>query len=210
MVWTIVVGAGSGNRFGSLKQYERLGAQRVIDAAVAAARRATSGVVLVVPEADATREQGIAGGPTRSASVRAGLAVVPRGVGIICVHDAARPLASAALFTAVVDAVRAGADGAVPAMEVFDTIKVIDRDRVVVGTLDRGSLIAAQTPQAFRADVLRKAHATREEGSDDAVLVERIGGRVVTVPGEPWNRKITEREDLDWARRWISGVRSGQ
>jgi 2-C-methyl-D-erythritol 4-phosphate cytidylyltransferase len=205
IVWTIVVGAGRGKRFGGLKQYERLGGQRVIDAAVAAAHRATAGVVKVVPPADATREQGIAGGPTRSASVRAGLAVVPRGVGIICVHDASRPLASARLFDAVVSAVCDGADAAVPAVPVADTIKLIDRDGLVVGTLERSNVVAVQTPQAFRAEVLIKAHATREEGSDDAQLVERLHLRVMTVPGEPWNRKITKPEDLEWARRWIRG-----
>jgi 2-C-methyl-D-erythritol 4-phosphate cytidylyltransferase len=109
------------------------------------------------------------------------------------------------LFAAVIDAVRAGADGAVPAVTVADTIKEVDADGVVVATPDRARLVAVQTPQAFRADVLRRAHAGGAEGTDDAALVEAAGGRVVTVPGDPANRKITEPADLDWARQRVRG-----
>jgi 2-C-methyl-D-erythritol 4-phosphate cytidylyltransferase len=204
VIWTVVVGGGEGARFGAPKQYEALGDGRVIDLAVAVARAASDGVVVVVPAADAARERGVAGGPTRSASVRAGLAAVPPEATIVCVHDAARPLASEALFAATVAAVHAGADAAVPAVAVADTIKVIDAAGAVVATPDRSSLVAVQTPQAFRADVLRRAHASDAEGTDDAALVERAGGRVVTVAGEPWNRKITGPDDLEWARRWLA------
>ena len=122
----------------------------------------------------------------------------------MCVHDAARPLATTALFAAVVDAVRAGADGAVPAIPVTDTIKVVDASGGVIETPDRATLVAVQTPQAFRAAMLRAAHAEGGEGTDDAALVERLGGRVVVVPGETWNRKITEPDDLAWARGWLA------
>jgi 2-C-methyl-D-erythritol 4-phosphate cytidylyltransferase len=142
----------------------------------------------------------VAGGSTRSESVRAGLAAVPTSATVICVHDAARPLASAALYEAVIDAVLAGADAAVPGVAVSDTIKVVAGGAVVVETLDRGSLVAVQTPQAFRATSLRAAHANAGEGTDDAALVERAGGRVVVVPGEPNNLKITVPDDLDRAR----------
>jgi 2-C-methyl-D-erythritol 4-phosphate cytidylyltransferase len=204
VAWTVVVGGGGGSRFGARKQYERLGDARVIDLATAAAAEVSDGVVVVVPPEDAVREHAVAGGTTRSESVRRGLAAIPSDATIICVHDAVRPLASAALFTAVIDAVRAGADGAVPALPVTDTIKVLSPAGDVVETPDRASLVAVQTPQAFRADVLRRAHAAAEETTDDAALVERLGGRVVTVPGEPWNRKITERDDLAWARQWLA------
>jgi 2-C-methyl-D-erythritol 4-phosphate cytidylyltransferase len=123
---------------------------------------------------------------------------------VIVVHDAARPFADTALFAAVVAAVRAGADGAVPAITVADTIKQVDGDGVVVATPDRDALVAVQTPQAFRADVLRRAHAGGAEGTDDAALVEAIGGRVVTVPGDPVNRKLTLPEDLEWARQRVA------
>ncbi|MEP4651905.1 MAG: 2-C-methyl-D-erythritol 4-phosphate cytidylyltransferase, partial [Ilumatobacter sp.] len=97
-VWTIVVAGGSGRRFGRPKQYESLGDRRVLDASFSVAESCSSGVVLVVPAADVAREGGVAGGATRSESVRAGLAEVPADVDIVCVHDAARPLASAALY----------------------------------------------------------------------------------------------------------------
>jgi 2-C-methyl-D-erythritol 4-phosphate cytidylyltransferase len=140
-------------------------------------------------------EGGITGGQTRSESVRAGLAAVPADVEIVVVHDAARPLASAALFAAVIDAVRAGADAAVAVMPVTDTVKRVDGTRVVQ-TLDRSELVAVQTPQAFKAEILRKAHAAGDNATDDAALVEAVGGTVVVVPGEATNIKITTPDDL--------------
>lgn len=198
----MVVAGGGGQRFGGPKQYAPLGpGGRVLDVAVATARRASDGVVVVVPPSDADNEGGaVAGGATRSESVRAGLAAVPVQAGIICVHDAARPLATKELFDAVVAAVRAGADGAVPAVPVADTIKVVDEAGRVVATPERARLVAVQTPQAFRAAVLRRAHETRAEGTDDAALVEALGASVVTVPGEADNVKITDRGDLERAR----------
>ncbi len=158
-VWTIVVGGGSGSRFGRPKQYEMLGEERVIDRSRRVAASACDGVVLVVPADDAEREQGVAGGSTRSASVRAGLAEVPADADVICVHDAARPFASAALYERVVAAVADGADGAVPGVPVADTIKVVDGDRVIVDTPDRSRLVAVQTPQAFRPAILATARS---------------------------------------------------
>ena len=202
-VWTVVVGAGRGSRFGGLKQYEEIGGSRIIDRSVSMARSAGSQVIVVVPGDDAEREGGVAGGESRAASVRAGLAAVPAEAGIICVHDAARPFATVELFERVIAAVRAGADAAVPGVPVSDTIKVVrtvDGELEVSSTPDRSTLIAVQTPQAFRADVLRAAHAGGAEGTDDASLVEIAGGRVVIVEGEATNRKITTAEDLAWAR----------
>ena len=201
----MVVGGGSGQRFGAAKQYETVGGERMIDRSRRVAGSVCDGVVVVVPEQDAERELAIPGGGTRSASVRAGLAAVPAEADIVCVHDAARPLAGAALFARVIDAVRQGADGAVPAVPVTDTIKVVDVDRNVVSTPDRATLVAVQTPQAFRADVLRAAHASASDATDDAALVEANGGRVVTVDGELSNRKITDRADLEWANEFIAG-----
>jgi 2-C-methyl-D-erythritol 4-phosphate cytidylyltransferase len=203
-VWTVVVAGGGGQRFGARKQYERLGSARVLDVAVATAERVSEGVVVVVPPEDAEAEGAVGGGATRSASVRAGLAAVDPAADIICVHDAARPLASAELYAAVIAAVRAGADGAVPAVAVTDTIKVTDETGRVVDTPDRARLVAVQTPQAFRAGVLRRAHAAGGEGTDDAALVEALGATVVTVPGEVTNAKITEPADLDRVRRWYA------
>jgi 2-C-methyl-D-erythritol 4-phosphate cytidylyltransferase len=224
-VWTIVVAGGSGRRFGSMKQFETLDERRVVDVAVEIAQLCSDGVVVVVPKDDVVDEsarsrhfsdanyQVVAGGPTRSASVRQGLAAVPENAEIIVVHDAARPFASQQLFSSVIETVIAGADGAVPGLPVVDTVKVIEVRPVidggpvaphVVNTPDRGTLVAVQTPQAFRALTLREAHDREIEGTDDASLVEAIGGTVIVVPGEITNRKITLTEDLDWARRHIA------
>lgn len=201
-VWTIVVAGGSGQRFGRPKQFEDLGGRRVLDWAVAAAADVSAGVVVVLPAPDVVpgRLHEVAGGTTRSESVRNGLAAVPASASIICVHDAARPFATHELFSSVIEAVAAGADGAVPGVPVADTVKVVSADGVVQHTPDRSTLVAVQTPQAFRASVLRRAHASGADGTDDASLVEALGGRVVVVAGEPRNRKITHPDDLVWAR----------
>lgn len=191
-----------------MKQYERLGGQRVLDWAVAAARAAGDGVVVVVPEDDAAREGAVAGGATRTQSVRNGLAAVPADAAIICVHDGARPFAGADLFARVVAAVAAGADGAIPGVPVTDTVKQVDGAGVVVATPARAGLRAVQTPQAFRAATLRAAHAgatDHADATDDAMLVEAAGGKVVVVDGEAHNRKITDPADLAWARRHLEG-----
>jgi 2-C-methyl-D-erythritol 4-phosphate cytidylyltransferase len=209
-VWTIVVAGGSGTRFGQAKQYERIGEHRLVDLAVGAASRCCHGVVLVVPESDVARERGsaasvVAGGPTRSASVRAGLGAVPSHAQFVLVHDAARPFADDELFGRVLSALRDGAEAAVPAVPVTDTVKRV-ANGVVVETPDRESLVAVQTPQGFRADVLRSAHESGAESTDDAALVEACGGRVVVVAGDARNRKITHPEDLEWARSLAVGA----
>lgn len=207
-VWSIVVGAGSGARFGGMKQYEMLGVTRVIDRSVSTARAVSDGVVVVVPASDVEREGGVAGGASRSESVRNGLAQVPADADIVCVHDAARPFASTDLFEQVIAAIRNGADGAIPAIPVTDTIKIVasDGSGTVESTPDRSTLVAVQTPQAFAAMALRRAHELDEGTStatDDAMLVERAGGVVVVVDGESPNRKITTQDDLEWARREV-------
>lgn len=198
-----MVGGGAGRRFGSLKQYELLDERRVIDHARSVAAAMSEGTIVVVPPSDAEREGGVAGGDTRSDSVRAGLAAVPSDATIICVHDAARPFADEAIYARVVGAVREGADGAVPGVAVADTIKIV-RDGVVLDTPDRSSLVAVQTPQAFRADVLRAAHRADADATDDAGLVERLGGRIAVVEGDADNRKITRPDDLTWARQLLA------
>jgi 2-C-methyl-D-erythritol 4-phosphate cytidylyltransferase len=202
LVWGIVVAAGTGTRFGRPKQFEALGGRRVLDWSVEAARTVCEGVVVVLPVsvgADPAADVSVPGGPTRSASVRAGLAAVPAAAEVVVVHDAARPLAGGELFEAVVAAVVAGADAAVPGVTLPDTIKRV-RDGRVVETLDRSSLVAVQTPQAFRAEALRAAHRSGGEATDDAALVEAAGGKVVVVPGDPGNVKLTRPEDLALAR----------
>jgi 2-C-methyl-D-erythritol 4-phosphate cytidylyltransferase len=195
-VWVIVVAAGSGQRFGGAKQYAPLAGRRVLDWSLDAARSVADGVVLVVP-ADAAADDEpavdaiVAGGATRSDSVRAGLAAVPADAQVVLVHDGARPLASHGLFRSVVDAVLAGADAAVPVVPVVDT--VTDHHGVPV---DRDALRAVQTPQGFRAEALRGVHAGRPDATDDATLVVAGGGRLRPVQGERWNLKVTEPDDL--------------
>ena len=206
-VWAVVVAAGTGVRFGTLKQYEHLGGRRVLDWALERTRAVTDGVVLVVPperagESEPGVDAVVAGSDTRAGSVRAGLAAVPHDAEVVVVHDAARPLASVELFQRVVDRVRAGADGAIPGVPLADTVKVVD-DGTVIETLERARLVAVQTPQAFAAATLRRAHEGDAEGTDDAALVEAIGGRVVVVPGEEANAKITTQHDLVVARSMI-------
>jgi 2-C-methyl-D-erythritol 4-phosphate cytidylyltransferase len=202
-VWAIVVAAGSGARFGAAKQFARLGGVTVLDRAVGAAAECTNGVVVVLaPDAQWSAPAGVdvvAGGATRSDSVRAGLERVPDDAGIVVVHDAARPLASRALFAAVIEAVRAGADAAIPALPVVDTVKRVNGAQVLE-TVPRDDLVVVQTPQAFRADALRKAHAAADISTDDAALVEAAGGTVVIVPGEPRNLKLTVTADLELAQ----------
>ena len=203
-VWTVVVAAGSGTRFGRAKQYERLGDRRVLDWALATARAVSEGVVLVVPPDSAGRREAgvdavVAGGATRSVSVRAGLAAVPGDAEVVVVHDAARPLAPVSLFEAVVAAVRAGADAAIPGVAVASTVKRVADGRVVE-TVDRAGLVEVQTPQAFAAAALRQAHAGDPEATDDATLVEAAGKTVAVVDGDPRNIKLTHRHDLVVAR----------
>ena len=200
-VWAVVVAAGRGDRFGGPKQYEALGGRRVVDWALEAAAARAEGVVLVVPperaaDVEPAATAVVAGAATRSGSVRAGLAAVAASADVVLVHDAARPLAPPELFDAVLAAVADGADGAVPGLPVTDTVKRVAPDGAVLETLDRGSLVSVQTPQAFRAEALRAAHASGGEASDDAALVEAAGGRVVVVPGAVAAAKVTERRDL--------------
>ena len=222
-IWTIVVAGGSGRRFGTMKQYEIIGDRRVLDHAVDVALASCDGVVVVVPTDDVVEEtayqrshsrvQVVAGGPTRTASVRQGLTAVPAEATMILVHDAARPFASVQLYRSVIAAIEAGADGSVPGLPVVDTVKVIEVahsstvDAVVphvVNTPDRATLVAVQTPQAFGADILRRAYIPEIDGTDDSSLVEAIGGTVIVVSGEVNNRKITHPEDLVWAREFFA------
>jgi 2-C-methyl-D-erythritol 4-phosphate cytidylyltransferase len=195
VIWAIVVAAGSGTRYGGAKQVELLAGRSLVEWAVEAARAVSDGVVLVVPpdrlDGDWPQvDRVVAGGATRSDSVRAGLAAVPADTEVIVVHDAARPGARAETFQQVVDALDV-ADAAVPGLPVADTLRHLDGQ-----PLERERIVAVQTPQAFRAAALRGAHAAGGQASDDAGLVEAAGGRVVVVPGTAHAMKVTTRDDL--------------
>jgi len=219
-VWAVVVAAGSGNRFGGAKQFSPLGDRSVLDWVVQATARWCSGVVVVVPAAHTEGAEAwhplrcsdtseisdtssevvvVAGGASRSDSVRCGLRQVPDDAEIILVHDGARPLASDGVFERAIDAVSNGADAAVPVIDVTDSLRWRE------GTaIDRNQLVAVQTPQAFSADVLRAAHAGGSDATDDATLAEAAGATVVSVAGDPRNLKITEAHDLATAEALLA------
>ena len=138
----------------------------------------------------------VAGGATRTQSVRNGVAEVPPDAAVALVHDAARPLVTDDVIARVLGALNEGWDGAIPVLSVADTIKRVEGDRVV-GTIDRSELRAVQTPQAFVADVLRHALARDGDWTDCAAAVEAAGGRVKVVDGDPRLLKVTDASDLE-------------
>jgi 2-C-methyl-D-erythritol 4-phosphate cytidylyltransferase len=202
-IWTVVVAGGSGQRFGADKLAVVLrDDETVLDMSVAKALAHSAGVVVVVPADSvllrlrpANRLTFVPGGHSRAESARNGLASVPVEADTILVHDAARPLADGAIFERVIDAVGAGAAAVVPVIPVVDTIR-----HVGGGVIDRDGLRSVQTPQGFRAQVLRDAHAGGAQATDDASLVEALGHEVVLVDGEVRNLKITRPADIALAR----------
>ncbi len=145
----------------------------------------------------------VAGGATRQASVAAALPLVDDDV--VLVHDAARPLATSALFDAVRAAVVASGTGVVPALRPADTVKRVADDGAVVETLDRGALAAVQTPQGFPAAELRAAYDVAErEHTDDASLFAAAGGAVRVIDGEASAFKITTLWDLRRAEQLLA------
>ncbi len=181
-------------------------------------------VVIVVPPGDEARCRAtviephgfgkvraiVPGGAMRQESVVRGLDVVDRHASIVVVHDAARPLVTADLVQRVVEV--AGTSGAaVAALRVVDTLKRRDEGDGMVTTVNREHLWIAQTPQAFRADLFRRAvaQATAERflGTDDASLVERLGISVSLVEGEPFNFKITRPQDVLLAEALVAAGR---
>jgi 2-C-methyl-D-erythritol 4-phosphate cytidylyltransferase/2-C-methyl-D-erythritol 2,4-cyclodiphosphate synthase len=221
----LVLAAGSGDRLGlrTPKAFVPLGGRPLLAHAVSAALAAEA-IVSVVVAAPAGSEDlahaiveplgahaVVTGGATRQASVRAALAAVPDDADSVVCHDAARALASPALFDAIVDALH-GWDGVVPVVPVADTVKRI-RDGLVLGTEPRGELALAQTPQAFATSALRAAHVRAQERgdevTDDAAALELAGFRVRAIVGEPGNFKITTAEDLGRAEALLAELARG-
>ncbi|WP_147062214.1 2-C-methyl-D-erythritol 4-phosphate cytidylyltransferase [Knoellia locipacati] len=217
-VGVVLVAAGQGTRLRASqpKAFVRVAGTTLLEHAVRRAFEAadTTQIVIVAP-ASHLREAGalvsahpragdvtvVAGGAERTHSVAAGLAALRDDVDVVLVHDAARCLAPASLFDRLVAAVRAGADAVVPGLPVTDTVKQVDADGVVVATPERSSLRAVQTPQAFRRSMLVDAHASGVEATDDAALVERLGGRVLVIEGDELAFKVTTAADLERAGR---------
>jgi len=225
----IVAAGGYGDRLESevpKPEVELLGQPLLMYALTAFQRaRSISGIVLVVPSGLAgtwslKRVRGagitraisvITGGDTRQESVSNALAAIPEREGIVVVHDAARPAVTPEMVDDV-SGIPPTADGVIAAVPVTDTIKWV-QDGVVERTIDRGRLVAVQTPQAFDLETLRKAHRLALEsgftGTDDASLVERIGGRILVRTGDRENIKITYPGDIARAEAIIM-ARSGR
>ncbi|MCB2224351.1 MAG: 2-C-methyl-D-erythritol 4-phosphate cytidylyltransferase [Actinobacteria bacterium] len=189
----VVVAAGSGERFGGPKALVEVGGVPMWRLAADLLESAGAAPVVVVGDVPG----GIPGGRRRRDSVAAGVAALPDDVAWVLVHDAARPLATTALARRVAGRLLEGdVDAVVPVIPVRDTLKRVEGGRVVE-TADRTGLAAVQTPQGFRRAALAAAQAADDrDASDDAALVERHGGVVATVPGDPANLKVTYPEDL--------------
>ena len=220
-VWAVLAAAGRGERLGSdrPKAFARLGSRPLlaeslerlessdwIDRIVIAAPPEWEEPCILVAEEIGAGKVGsvVTGGATRSESVRLGLAEVPEDAAAVLVHDAARPVLPDEVIERVLAPLSDGWDGAVPALPVADTVKRVERDRVVE-TLPRAELVAAQTPQAFVVSALRDALAGDvSAASDCASLVEGRGGRVKVVEGDRRLLKVTDAEDLALIETWLA------
>ncbi len=212
----IVVAAGRGERLGGplakalvpvagrplvVHAVERLGAAGIDRIVVVHPRGA--GDTFAAALADHPQVTFAVGGAERSHSVRAGLDALPDDVGRVAVHDAARGLQPASVITATVAAVTGPVVAAAPALPVTDTLKRVAGEEIVA-TVARDELVSVQTPQVADAALLRAAHATGTDATDDLALVEahlRSGGaegvgRIVHVPGSPLGRKVTYAADV--------------
>jgi 2-C-methyl-D-erythritol 4-phosphate cytidylyltransferase len=215
--WAILAAAGSGERLGSdrpkafvrlgelpllAESLRRLDESEWLDAIVVVAPPGwEEPAILLAEELGAGKVAAVVpGGATRAESVRLGVADVPADALVILVHDAARPILPEDVLERVLAPLAEGWDGVVPALRLADTIKRVRGDEVVE-TLPRDELVAVQTPQAFLADVLRRA-VEGGDASDCAALVERAGGRVKVVEGDPRLLKVTTQGDLDVVAEW--------
>ncbi|MFO1067248.1 MAG: bifunctional 2-C-methyl-D-erythritol 4-phosphate cytidylyltransferase/2-C-methyl-D-erythritol 2,4-cyclodiphosphate synthase [Geminicoccaceae bacterium] len=218
----LIVAAGKGARFGDTtpKQYARLAGRPVLRRSVEAFMnhpRIDAVRVVIDPShaalyAEATEGlsllEPVAGGATRQDSVRLGLeSLEPKAPDLVLIHDAARPLVSAAVIDAVIDAL-AEVDGALPVLRVVDTLKRVEAG-LLVGDQPREGLARAQTPQGFRFATILDAHRRHRghEQTDDTMLLTALGIPVRAVPGEERNLKITTGEDLAAAARHLAPAR---
>ena len=212
-VWAVIVAAGAGERLGLdrpkafaplagrpllAESVDRLDRCPWVDAIViAAAPGWEEPTILLTEEVVATKVVScVTGGATRPESVRAAVEDVPEGALVILVHDAARPLVSDELVERLLQPLSGGYDGVIPVLSVPDTLKRVSGG-VVTDTVPRDDVVAAQTPQAFLAPVLRRGLEGDLAGATDcASLVERSGGRIAVVDGDPRLLKVTTRDDL--------------
>jgi 2-C-methyl-D-erythritol 4-phosphate cytidylyltransferase/2-C-methyl-D-erythritol 2,4-cyclodiphosphate synthase len=219
----VVVAAGSGTRAGpgEAKQWRTLAGRPIVRWSVEAllAAGADEVIVVVAPGAEAFAEEAlaalprwraVAGGETRSRSVRNGLAAISGGdERLVLVHDAARPLLTIEATQRLLTALET-ASAAILALPLADTLKREGETPVIIDTPSRAGLWRAQTPQGFRLGTLRSAFAAwpvGEEPTDEAMVVERAGGAVALVPGDPALAKLTYPEDFAMAERLAGAAR---
>jgi 2-C-methyl-D-erythritol 4-phosphate cytidylyltransferase/2-C-methyl-D-erythritol 2,4-cyclodiphosphate synthase len=217
-VAAVIVAAGSGLRFGAdiPKALIQLGNRTLIEHAVAAISPVVDQVIVTAPATHLAQFQVIlgdavtvvAGGQTRSASVRAGLAAVSAETKYVLVHDAARALASTDLASRVLSALQNGVVAVIPGLPQIDTVKSVDENGYVIATPNRSDLRSIQTPQGFEFSALRKAHAENGEGTDDASLIEGSGEKVLVIEGEEQALKITTPADLATAYNFLGTNRN--
>jgi 2-C-methyl-D-erythritol 4-phosphate cytidylyltransferase len=197
----IIPAGGSGERLGAdrPKAFVVLAGRELWEWSVDALEAVCDRVITAVPADYAEPPDRVAGGESRSESVRNALAAAPEA-DVVVVHDAARPLVTSELVQACVDALEPGVDGAIAAARMTDTVKEAAPDGRVVRTLDRSRLWRIQTPQVFRADVLREALdrdvTALAAATDDASLVEQMGRSVKVVEAPPDNMKVTSEADF--------------
>ena len=196
----IVPAAGAGERLGAdvPKAFAVLGGRPMLEWSLEVLREVCDRVVVAVPADRVEPPDFVAGGATRSESVRNAVEAAPEA-SIYVVHDAARPLVTVDLVQRCIDALE-GYDGVIAAVPVTDTVKEVENAEVV-RTPDRGRLWAAQTPQVFRAEVLRRAAG---EATDDASLVEAMGGSVRVVQAMRENFKVTSPLDVRLAEALLA------
>jgi 2-C-methyl-D-erythritol 4-phosphate cytidylyltransferase/2-C-methyl-D-erythritol 2,4-cyclodiphosphate synthase len=214
----IIAAAGSGERFGAdrPKAFVQLAGRTLLEHAFLALSPVVDEIVIAAPagwEAEVKRLVGestkvVLGGASRSASISNALEAISPDVEFVLVHDAARSLASSDLARRVLNSLQSGEVAVIPTLPVIDTIKSINRDEYVSLTPDRTYLRAVQTPQGFTRSLLMRAHATGDEATDDATLVEALGERVKVIDGESRAMKITKSEDLRVAYNFIYGDRT--
>ena len=211
----IIAAAGSGERFGAdrPKAFVQLAGRTLLEHAFLSLSPVVDEIVIAAPagwEAEVSKIVGesakvVRGGASRSESISNALEAISPDVEFVLVHDAARALASSDLARRVLDSLQGGEIAVIPTLPVIDTIKSITRDDYVSLTPDRTYLRAVQTPQGFTRAILMRAHATGDEATDDATLVEALGERVKVIEGESQAMKITRAEDLKAAYHFIYG-----
>ena len=192
----IVPAGGSGERLGAdrPKAFAVCAGRPLLEWSVEALEAVCDRVVVAAPPSHLVPGW-VEGGPSRSASVRNALAAAPEA-SVVVVHDAARPLVTRDLVERCLDAL-SGVDGVIAATPVSDTVHVSAPDLLIAESLDRSTLWAAQTPQVFRADVLRRAFERQTAATtDEASLVAAVGGTVRLVEGPTDNIKVTTSTDL--------------